>query len=131
MNWKFSCETKETIPLPPEYTFPQAFNYLNPEVNSFYILENERGYIQYAGEKKKCTVEIRELGKDGTFKHYVFFDPNGSNEYTHIPMTNGGVERQVKHCFGYLTASKLFLCFFEGKNWPAEFQREDITSQFI
>ncbi len=78
MNWKFSCETKEDIPLPPEYTFPQAFNYLNPEVNSFYILENEiLANIQCAGAKQECTVEIREFGKDGAFKHYVFFDPKG------------------------------------------------------
>jgi len=131
MNWKFSCETKEDIPLPPEYTFPQAFNYLNPEVNSFYILENEYGYIQCAGAKQECTVEIREFGKDGAFKHYVFFDPKGSDESVHIPMTNGGVHRQRKHCFGFLTASKLFSCFFEGKDWPKEIEREDITSQFV
>jgi len=33
-DWKFCCETKDTIPLPPEYTFPQAFNYLNPEIQN-------------------------------------------------------------------------------------------------
>lgn len=130
MSWKFSCESKENIPLPPEYTFPQALNYLNPEVNSFYILESEYGYIQCAGAKKLCTVEMREFENGGTFKHYVFFDPYGSEEVIHIPMTNGGVSRQKKHCFGFLTASKLFSCFFEGKEWPKDIGREDITSQF-
>ena len=117
--------------MPPKYTFPQAFNYLNPEVNSFFILENENGYIQCAGAKQKCTIEMREFKSDGSFKHYVFFDPNGSDEAVHIPMTNGGVARKNKHCFGFLTASTLFSCFFEGKSWPAEVKREDITSQFV
>ena len=130
MNWKFSCETKEDIPLPPEYTFPQAFNYLNSEVNSFYILENEQDYMQCAGNKKGCTVELRVYGNNGEFKHFVFYDPNGSNETKDFKMTNGVIKRQKKHSFSFLKASKLFLCYFEGKEWPKEVQLEDITSQF-
>ena len=130
MNWKFSCETKSDIPLPPEYKFPQAFNYLNPESNSFYILENEKGYIQCAGTKEKCTIEMREFGDGGDFKHYVFYDPNGSEEKAHIPMSDGEIERKKKHCFGFLTAAKLFSCYFESKEWPVGIKREDITYQF-
>ncbi len=112
MEWKFSSETKSEIPLPPEYTFPQAFNYLNPEVNSFYVLENENGYIQCAGSKQQCTVEFREYKKGGAFKHFVFYEPTGSDENVFIEMSNGGVNRKSKHCFSFLKAAKLFKCFY-------------------
>tara|TARA_R110001583_G_scaffold31479_1_gene107629 strand:- start:1303 stop:1695 length:393 start_codon:yes stop_codon:yes gene_type:complete len=130
MNWKFSCETTEEVPLPPEYSFPRAFNYLNSESNSFYILENEHGYIQCAGSKHECTVELREINQDGTFKHYVFFSRTGSDDPVNIKMSNGDVHRQRKHCFGFLKAAKLFTCFHEGSKWPSEIGREDITFQF-
>lgn len=130
MNWKFSCETKEKIPLPPKYSFPQAFNYLNPESNSFFILEDENGYIQCAGSKQQCTIEIRELNKSGSFKHFVFCDPNGSNDEVLIKMSNGGVTRKEKHCFGFIMASKLFKCYFEKLEWPNEVELEDITEMF-
>lgn len=131
MSWKFSCESKERIPLPPEYTFPQAFNYLNPEGNSFYILENEKGYIQCAGSKQCCTVELREYIGGGRFKHYAFYDPSGSDEEVFIPMTKDGIVRQKKHCFGFLLASKLFKCFYEGKAWPKDIALEDISAEFV
>lgn len=130
MKWKFSCETKSEIQLPPEYTFPRAFNYLNPETNSFFILENESGYIQCAGSKQQCTVEFREYGIGGTFKHFVFYDPSGSNEDVLIRMSSGGVNRKEKHCFGFIQAAKLFTCFHEGLPWPEEVGIEDISSQF-
>lgn len=130
MNWKFSCEAKSEIPLPPEYKFPQAFNYLNSESNSFYILENDIGYIQCAGSKEKCTVEFREYDKNGEFHHYVFYDPSGSDEDEYIQMSNDGVNRKKKHCFNFLTAAKLFSCYFESKEWPAGIKHEEITYQF-
>ena len=130
MKWKFSCETKSDIPLPPEYTFPRAFNYLNPEANSFFLLENENGYIQCAGSKQQCTVEYREYGNGGTFKHYGFYDPSGSDADVFIKMSDGGVNRKEKHCFGFLKASELFNCFYDGVPWPEDVAIEDISAQF-
>ena len=130
MNWKFSCETKDGVPLPPEYTFPQALNYLNPEVNSFYILEHNNGYIQCAGSKEQCTVEYREYGNGNAFKHFIFYHPSGSEEDIYIKMSNGGVNRKKKHCFGFLKAAKLFKCFYEGLAWPEDVKIEEISSQF-
>ena len=130
MKWKFSCEAKDEIPLPPEYKFPQAFNYLNPEGNSFYILENQNGYIQCAGSKQQCTIEFREYLSEGSFKHFVFYDPAGSDESVFIKMSAGGVNRKKKHCFGFLKASKLFECFYGGLPWPEDVKIEDISSQF-
>ena len=130
MTWKFRCEWKGEIPLPPAYTFPQAFNYLNPETNSFYILEKGNNYIQCGGAKEKCAVELREYGEDGTFRHFVFFDPAGSTEPEMIPMSNGGVTRQKRHCLHISKAIQLFTAYFNGEPWPAELEMEDITDQF-
>jgi hypothetical protein len=129
-KWKFRCEWKDEIPLPPEYTFPRAFNYLNPETNSFYILEKGNDYLQCGGSKEKCTVELREYAEDGSFRHYLFFDPSGSDEEVHVEMSEGGVNRKAKHCFDVWVAIKLFSCYFNSEPWPQELQREDITDQF-
>ena len=130
MDWAFRCEWKGDIPVPPEYTFAQAFNYLNPESNSFYILEKGDHYIQCGGAKEACTVEFRESSPDGTFRHYVFFDPSGSDEVVHIPMSNGGVRWKKKHCLHFRMAVRLFECYFNGQEWPSEIAYEDITAQF-
>lgn len=130
MSWKFRCEWKDNIPLSPEYTFPQAFNYLNPEKNSFYILENGDNYIQCGGSKQKCTVELREYSGNGSFKHYVFYDPSKTNVPAHIPMSDGGVHRQEKHCLHFRRAIELFTCFFNQDDWPSDLALEDITDQF-
>jgi hypothetical protein len=129
MGWKFKCESKENIPLPPEYTFPQAFNYLNSENNSFFILENGKDYIQCAGSKEACTVELRTYQPDGSFKHYVFYDPNGSDSAASIQMSHGSVERRAKHIFTRKEAIQLFKCYFEGQEWPTEFALEDVTKE--
>jgi hypothetical protein len=128
--WKFSCESKADIPLPPKYTFAQAFNYLNPKTNSFYILERGDNYIQCGGSKEICTVELREYQSDGSFRHYVFCDPTGSDEEVHIPMSAGGVYRRMKHCLHFRTAIKLFDCYFRGESWPSYLGLEDITDKF-
>ncbi len=130
MIWKLSCEQKDNLPLPPDYTFPRSFNYLNEKSNSFYILENESGYIQCGGSKERCTVELREYESDDSFRHYVFYDPSGSEKEAHIPMSDGGVNRKEKHCLHFRRAIELFTCYFEGKDWPDEFALEDITGQF-
>lgn len=80
--------------------------------------------------KQNCTIELREYNKNGEFKHYVFFNLNGSNEKEYIKMSNGGVERQKKHCFGFIMAAKLFDSYFETKEWPEGVDLEDIRHQF-
>lgn len=130
MTWIFRCESNKIILLPPEGTFAQAFNYLDEISNSYYILENGDNYIQCGGSKKMCTVELREYLNDGSFKHYVFFDPKGSNDNVHILMSDGGVYRKRKHCFPLRTAIKLFDCFFNSEPWPADVGLEDMASKF-
>lgn len=121
-SWKFSSEWKPEIPLPPEYSFPQAFNYLNPATNSFYILESPKGdYIQCGGSKERCTVEVRRFHDRG-YTHCVLGRPGGSDRLTKIEMSNGGVEVRESEVFRHWDAIELFKRFFEGQDFP-----EDIT----
>ncbi len=91
-QWKLSCEFRADIPLPPAYTFPKAFNYLNSEKNSFYILEHKNGnYIQCGGDKNACTVEIRIYESDGSYKHYTVGRTSDSTAPATVQMSNGAV----------------------------------------
>jgi hypothetical protein len=125
-SWKFSCEWKPEIPLPPEYTFPQAFNYLNPNTNSFYILESPEGdYIQCGGSKERCTIEIRRFRGVG-YTHYVLGRSGGSNKLTSIEMSDGAVQVQENEVFQLWDAVELFRRFFAGDRLP-----DDIVSREV
>lgn len=91
-QWTFRCEWKAVIPLPPEYSFAQAFNYFNAESNPFYILEHENAnYIQCGGSKNSCCVEIRIYANNGSYTHSLIGHQNGSNVPTTIQMSAGVV----------------------------------------
>jgi hypothetical protein len=116
--WKSYCEWKPEIPLPPKYTFAQAFNYLNPETNSFYILESPKGdYIQCGGSKERCTVEVRQF-HDGGYTHFVLGRPGGSNKLTSVAMSDGGVKVQENEVFQHWDAIELFKRFLSGEGFP-------------
>ena len=117
-TWKFSCETKAEIPLPPEYTFPQAFNYLNPDKNSFYILEDPGGnYVQCGGSKERCTVEMRS-NHDGGYTHSVLGRRDGPTALTSIKMSGGNVEIQENEVFRHWDAIEIFKRFFASQELP-------------
>lgn len=120
--WKFSSEWKPEIPLPPAYSFPQAFNYLNPESNSFYILEHESGnYIQCGGSKQACCVELRIYSDSGSHKHYVVGRKNGSDEAATIHMSAGVVNVRQREVFSHWEAIELFKRFYAGEPFPPKF----------
>ena len=122
-GWTFSCESKDSIPLPPEYTFPQAFNYLNQATNSFYILEAPNGdYLQLGGSKERCTVEHRIYRPDG-HDHYVLGKHGGPDEPTTIKMSHGEVTVAEKEVFRHWDAMELFKRFFAGEPFPDEIVR--------
>ncbi len=121
-QWKFSCEMRDEIKLPPEYTFPRAFNYLNSENNSFYLLEQDNGnYIQCGGSKEECTVEVRINNADGTYCHYVIGREDGATEPATIEMSDGSVTVEQREVFRHWDAIDLFKCFFAGEEFPPEF----------
>lgn len=127
-DWTFACETKESIPLPPEYTFPQAFNYLSSEHNSFYILTAPSGdYLQCGGSKERCTIERRTHHTRG-FDHEVLGKKGGSEAMTHVEMSDGGVRVQEREVFSHWEAIDLFKDFFAGREFPDDivFRRVDL-----
>src|SRR5688572_4986654 len=116
--WTFTCEWKGAIPLPPEYTFPQAFNYLNPETNSFYILTSPSGdYLQLGGSKERCTVEHRVFRADG-HDHYVLGKRDGRDGWTTIKMSQGEVTVAEREVFRHWDAIELFKQFYAGEPFP-------------
>jgi len=118
---RFYCETKSEIPLPPNYTFPQAFNYLNPECNSFYILEDdERGYVQCGGGKKACMVEYREPGDGGA--HYRFAKGDESADPADIQMSNGQVVVRSDEVLTHNDAIAIFTAFNAGEPFPEKYR---------
>ena len=122
-NWRFYCEMNPEIALPPAYSFPQAFNYLNPEKNSFYILErNGADYIQCGGEKKACTVEMRVFNADGSYTHSVIGHVTGDSTPTKIEMSDGGVTVEKREVLSHWEAIELFQCFFENREFPENYQ---------
>jgi len=115
-GWKFSCEAKSDIPLPPAYSFPQAFNYLNEESNSYYILERDNGdYIQCGGSKKACCVEIRTYDETGAYKHVRVGHAGGSEDPSTIQMSDGIVHVLAREVFTHWEAIDLFKAFFAGQ----------------
>lgn len=126
-GWKFSCKWRDEIPLPPEYSFPQAFNYLNPDSNSFYILEHPNGnYIQCGGSKKCCTVEMRVYGENNTYTHYRIGHQEGSTTDAAIKMTDGVVTVEAREVLTHWEAIELFDAFFSGSDIPSNYKAREI-----
>lgn len=122
-GWRFTCEWKDEIPLPPAYTFPQAFNYLNPDSNSFYILEAPNGdYLQLGGSKERCTVEQRVYHPDG-YDHYVLGKREGCDGLTTIEMSHGEVTVVEREVFRHWDGIELFKRFFAGDPFPDDIVR--------
>ena len=121
-QWKFSSERQGEISLPPANAFSQALNDLNPDTNSFYILERTSGdYIQCGGSKNGCTVEIRIYDLDGTYKHFTVGHRDGSNEPTTVKMSGGVVNLEAREVLTYGEAIELFERFFSGDDVPTTY----------
>ena len=119
---KFYSEFKKDIPLPPEYTFAQAFNYLNSDTNSFYILErNAEEYIQCGGNKATCTVEVRLAIEGGSYARFTIGHPVGQEDLVHIPMSDGGTSVLRREVLTHWEAIKLFDAFFASEPFPPEY----------
>jgi hypothetical protein len=102
--------------------FPQAFNYLNSDNSSFYILEHENGnYIQCGGDKKRCTVELRIYGDGNSYKHYRAGHKDGSTATDTVQMSDGVVTVDAREVLTHWEAIELFKALFSGDNCcPAE-----------
>lgn len=120
-EWHFYCERKDPVDLPPAYTFAQAFNYLNENGNSFYILEAPTGdYIQCGGGRSRCTVEVRRYnGSDKTkYHHFVAGLEPVSTGMASIQMTDGVVNVRASEVLDRWQAIQLFESFFQQAEFP-------------
>jgi hypothetical protein len=132
-EWHFYCEKSDPIPLPPAYSFPQAFNYLNEKGNSFHILESLNGdYIQCGGGRERCTVEIRRYSDQTrkSYKYVVVGIAPISPENTPIEMSHAPVTVRSSEVLDRWQAIQLFDAFFHGRELPswAQLREMDISS---
>ena len=126
-EWHFKCETREKIPLPPDYTFPQAFNYLNEDNNSFYSLTSpQQDYIQCGGGRKRCTVEMR-LHDGKSHAHYVVGKDSPSDVMVEIQMRHGPVKVYENEVLSRWDAIELFDCFFKGQALPTDYKLRPVA----
>ncbi len=120
---KFTCELRNEIPLPPEYTFPQALNYFSSEKNSFYILEDpEYGYVQCGGDKKSCTLELRIYGKDGKDKHYRLGKGEQNKQPSLIQMSEAKITVRCDEVMNLDDVLVVFKQFFKDKTIPPKYR---------
>jgi predicted RNA-binding Zn-ribbon protein involved in translation (DUF1610 family) len=121
-EWKFACEARGEIPLPLDLTFAEVLNKLDPQKNSFYILEHDnRCYIQCGGSKAACTVEFRFYDSSKNYKHYVVGHADASTQTACVRMSEGVVNVQKGEVLNKVEAAELFDLFFAKKKFPKKF----------
>ena len=119
--YKFHSESAKEVPLPPECTFAQALNGLNPETNSFFILDrNKEEYMQCGGSMAICTVEVRLAIEGGSHMRFTIGHRIGPEDPVHIPMSDGGVTVLRREALALPEAVRLFDAFFSGEPIPPD-----------
>ncbi len=121
-DWKLCCEAKGEVPLPLDLAFWEVLNKLDPEKNSFYVLEHDKGnYLQCGGSKTACTVEFRAYDSPNKYKHFVVGHPDGSKAMASVKMSSGGVSVRKGEVLTVMEAAELFDLFIAGKQFPEKY----------
>jgi len=103
-GWTLASEARRSIPLPLDLSFKEVLDKLDPNTNSFVILEQGNGsYIQCGGSKATCTVECRIHQSPETYAHYVV----------------GHAEDEVLNA---TEAAELFALFMAGEPFPEKYR---------
>jgi hypothetical protein len=128
----FTSEAYSEIPLPPEVSFEEALERLDPVENSFYILSLDRdSFIQCGGGPSACTVEIRMAKAGGKHRKYVIGRPDGSMVPVQIRMGRGGPWVGQREVLTSSDAVRLFKCFLAGEDLPPEYALRDPTVERV
>ena len=118
-GWKLSGEARGEIPFPLDLNFVELMDKLDPNRNSFYILEHENGnYMQCGGGKAACTIEYRVYNKPDHYHHYVVGHANGSSKSSSVKMSDGVVHLLKREILNAKEAAQLFDLFLSGKEFP-------------
>lgn len=121
-EWKLSCEVRGDIPVPLDLAFEEVLNKLDPEKNSFLILEHDSGnYMECGGSKTACTVECRTYESSRKYNHYVVGHADGATAAATVKMSGGGVSVQKGEVLNASEAAELFALFVAGKEFPKKY----------
>lgn len=123
---RFRSEAFTSIPLPPEVSFEEAFSRLDPDSNSFYLLELDDGsYMQCGGSPSACIVELRRADTDGIHRSYVVGRDPLSDTPVHVDMSQGGAWVREGEVLTVADAVRLFECFFQCQPLPSTYTLRD------
>ncbi len=122
----FRSEAFSDIPLPPDVSFEEAFSRLDPQTNSFYLLElDQQSYMQCGGSRSACAVEVRKADTDGTYRSYAIGRDLAAKAPVNVGMSSGGVWIQQGEVLTVEDAVLLFDCFFDGRPLPDTYTTRD------
>ena len=122
----FRSEAFIEIPLPPEVGFDEALSRLDPDTNSFYLLElDQESYMQCGGSQSACAVEVRKTDAAGVYRSYAVGRDSSKKAPTRIVMSNGGVWVQEGEVLTAIDAAVLLDCFFKGVPLPPIYSLRD------
>lgn len=127
-DWKLSSEARGEIPLPLDLTFGSVLDGLDPQRNSFYLLEHVSGrYIQCGGSTSTCTVEYRIQLSRKKHTHVVVGHAHGSDAPATIQMSGGVVDVQQGEVLTAAEAAELFALFFAAESFPAQYKLRELA----
>ena len=123
----FRSEAFSSVPLPPELSFEQAFNKLDPKSNSIYILEfDQESYVQCGGGQSACSVEVRQADANGIHRRYAIGRDQLAKDPVRVVMSIGGVWVQKGEVLTVADAAQIFQCLYVGLQLPDAYTLRDL-----
>jgi hypothetical protein len=124
--FSFRSEGFDSIPLPPDVSFEEAFAQFDAVSNAYYVLSrSDEEYTQCGGSSStECTVEVRLEGPAGTFIQSVIGKDAGARDLdARLSGKNSQVERG--EVLALEDAIELFSRFHAGDDFPAGYTLRD------
>jgi hypothetical protein len=112
-------------------TANKLLSYLEPERRHYAIFELPEGsYAQCLGSKTELTVEVRVVGANGTFTHWVLGKglPCGRNRQ--VGPASGRVTVDETQVLTMRDARLIIRQFLESRTFPDKYHRQDVTGQY-
>lgn len=101
---------------------------LHPVERCFYTLSrsNEESYVQFAGARRRLTVEARIYRDNGEFKHFRLGRIDGEEGRAYINCRIGPIHLSKHQVMNLKEATEIFRRFYEGEDFFEGFTSEEI-----
>ena len=126
---RYESESGTQVENPTERQLEELLYELDGVTDSFASLTAPNGsYIQVGGGPTAFTVELREVGNSGTFRHLKATLPNGGRTERHLIIGGERVSVRENQIIDAETMLRLFRTFLRSQNADASVEWEDITT---